>query len=95
MPSRIDKGRVAQMNESKETRKKGDYSCEILSFVVIVILSALSHFWYIAFAICAGIFLWGLIVLLGKALLAVAKAFSPYGRRLLVRATAELASYDR
>jgi hypothetical protein len=32
---------------------KRDYSCEIMGLIVLTILSALSHFWYIMFAICA------------------------------------------
>jgi hypothetical protein len=30
-----------------------DYSCEIMGLIVLAILSALSHFWYIMIAICA------------------------------------------
>jgi hypothetical protein len=30
-----------------------DYSCEIMSLIVLTVLSALSHFWYIMIAICA------------------------------------------
>lgn len=29
-----------------------DYSCEILALIVLTVLSALSHFWYIMIAIC-------------------------------------------
>ena len=32
---------------------KRDYSCEIMGLIVLTILSALSHFWYIMIAICA------------------------------------------
>jgi len=38
---------------------KRGYDCEILSFVVLFVLSALSHFWYIMIFICAGIAVWG------------------------------------
>jgi hypothetical protein len=29
-----------------------DYSCEIIAFIVLAILSALSHFWYILIVFC-------------------------------------------
>ena len=56
------------MTEIANNPKKSDYSCEILSFIVLVILSALSHFWYILFVFCVGIIFWGAVVLLGKVL---------------------------
>ncbi|MFI5072220.1 MAG: hypothetical protein ACHP8A_15140 [Terriglobales bacterium] len=73
------------MTDSADTGKKSDYSCEILSFIVLVILSALSHFWYILFFFCAGIIVWGAVVLLGQILRSVAMTFPSQGRRLLVR----------
>ena len=42
------------MAETADNPKKSDYSCEILSFIVLIILSALSHFWYVLIAICVG-----------------------------------------
>ena len=39
--------------------KKRDYSCEIISLIVTVILSELSHFWYIVFASCFATLCWG------------------------------------
>jgi hypothetical protein len=51
---------------------KGDYSCEIMSFPVLAILSALSHFWFIIIAICIGMLLWVTIVLLGQLMRSVA-----------------------
>ncbi len=73
------------MTESAGTGKKSDYSCEILSFIVLVILSALSHFWYILFFFCAGIIFWGAVVLLGQVLQSAAMTFPSHTRRLLVR----------
>jgi hypothetical protein len=56
------------MAETADNPKTSDYSCEILSFIVLIILSALSHFWYILFVFCAGIIFWGAVVLMGKVL---------------------------
>ena len=44
-----------------EERKPKDYSCEIISFVVLIGLSALSHFWFIAIGITAGTLVWALL----------------------------------
>jgi len=41
-----------------------DYSCEIIALVVLTALSALSHFWYIMFAICVVTALGGVGLLL-------------------------------
>jgi hypothetical protein len=73
------------MTEITDNLNKSDYSCEILSFFVIVILSALSHFWYIFYGICAGIVCWGVVVLLGLIWLSAARWLPSYGRRLLVK----------
>jgi hypothetical protein len=73
------------MTEMADNRKKGNYDCEILSFIVLFILSALSHFWYILFAICAGIIFWGAVVLLGQLLMSAARTFPMYGRRMLAK----------
>jgi hypothetical protein len=62
------KGQGARMTEKTEEEKKRDYSCEILSFIVLVILSALSHFWYIVIAMGIGIIFWFAIALLGQLL---------------------------
>ena len=72
------------MTESADHGKKNDYSCEILSFIVLTILSALSHFWYILFIFCAGIVFWGAVVLLRQILRSVAMTFPAHTRRLLV-----------
>ena len=54
--------------------KKRDYSCEIISFIVIVVLSELSHFWYILIVFCFVALCWGAIVILGKlAIFAISK----------------------
>ncbi len=46
-----------------------DYGCEIISFVVLLVLSALSHFWYIMIVICAGTVLWATSAVLRRAIL--------------------------
>jgi hypothetical protein len=73
------------MTESADNGKKSDYSCEILSFIVLAILSALSHFWYILLIFCVGIFFWGAVILLRQVLQSAAMTFPAHGRRLLVR----------
>jgi hypothetical protein len=45
------------MAESEKELPDTDNSCEIISFVVLSILSALSHFWYILIIFCAAIVL--------------------------------------
>jgi hypothetical protein len=60
------------MAEKASEPSKHDYSCEILSFIVLVLLSALSHFWYIVIAICAGIVFWGALALFGQLMLRAA-----------------------
>src|ERR1700688_5000746 len=87
--------RGAQMAEMADSRKKGNYDCEILSIFVLFILSALSHFWYILFAICAGIILWGVVVLLGQLLMSAARTLPPHGRRLLLKRHVTPAIADR
>ena len=52
------------MTESGGDLKKGDYSCEIISALVLLALSALSRFWLIAIAAAAGIAVWGVLLLL-------------------------------
>jgi hypothetical protein len=72
-----------RMAERAEEPKKRDYSCEIISFVVLVILSELSHFWYIMIAICIAVVFWGAIVMLGQLAVTAASTFSsrPRARR--------------
>jgi hypothetical protein len=50
--------------EPAEERTSKDYSCEIISFVVLLGLSALSHFWFIAIGISFGSLMWAFIRLL-------------------------------
>jgi hypothetical protein len=51
------------MSENKEKPEKTDYWTEIGSFIVLIILSALSHFWYIVIAISAAMVCCGAVVL--------------------------------
>lgn len=44
--------------------KKRDYSCEIISVAVLVVLSALSHFWYIAIAAGIAVAAWQILRLI-------------------------------
>jgi hypothetical protein len=37
-----------------------DYSSEIVALIVLIVLSALSHFWYVLIAICVGAALIGI-----------------------------------
>ena len=46
-----------------------DYSCEILALIVLVVLSALSHFWYIMIAIGVGMAISGAGFLLSRLVL--------------------------
>jgi len=57
------------MSERAHEPRKRDYSCEILSFIVLVILSDLSHFWLIVIALCIGIVFWGAILIFGQLVL--------------------------
>ena len=50
-----------------------DYSCEIVSFVVLLGLSALSHFWFIALAIAMGIAAWALVKLVRQLVLCASR----------------------
>jgi hypothetical protein len=50
--------------EPAEERTSKDYSCEIISFVVLIGLSALSHFWLIAIGIGIGTLVWALVKLI-------------------------------
>jgi hypothetical protein len=52
------------MTEKENELEKPDYWIEIASFIVLVILSALSQVWYIVIAITAAVLLWGAAVLL-------------------------------
>jgi hypothetical protein len=51
------------------TPARNDYSREILSLIVLVALNALSHFWYVLFAICVGAAFMGMGFLLTRIIL--------------------------
>lgn len=73
-PNQSLQGQKAMMTERANEAKKRDFSCEIISFIVIAVLSELSHFWYIAIAFCFVALCWGVIVMLGRlAIFAVSK----------------------
>jgi hypothetical protein len=40
--------------------ERNDYSSEILSLIVLIVLSVLSHFWYVLIVICVGAALLGI-----------------------------------
>ena len=46
-----------------------DYSAEIMALVVLVVLSVLSHFWYVLIAICVGAALIGMVYLFARIIL--------------------------
>jgi len=39
---------------------RNDYSSEIIALIVLIVFSALSHFWYVLIAICVGAALIGM-----------------------------------
>jgi|SRR5580704_2262524 hypothetical protein len=68
-------GQGAEMIEKSDGRDNNDYSCEIVSFIVLVILSALSHFWFIVVGTAVAIVFWAAIVLLGQLVRYTASTF--------------------
>lgn len=68
------------MTHGADGCNNGDYSCELLSLIVLFLLSALSHFWYLFIAIGIGLFLWVGVVLLGSSLMSAAHALPRHGR---------------
>ena len=46
-----------------------DFSSEIMALVVLVVLSVLSHFWYVLIAICVGAALIGMVYLFARIIL--------------------------
>ena len=50
----LEERNLANVKKGNSCSKRGHH-CEILSFVVLFVLSALSRFWYIMIVICAGI----------------------------------------
>ena len=63
------------MAQKTDRRKNGDYSCEVLSLIVLFLLSALSHFWYVLMAVGVGILLWFGVILLERFLVFATRAF--------------------
>lgn len=50
-------------------RASHDYSSEIMALAVLVVLSMLSHFWYVLIAICVGAALIGMVYLFARIIL--------------------------
>ena len=48
---------------------KHDYSSEIIGLIVLIVLSVLSHLWYVLIAICVGAALIGMCFLLARIIL--------------------------
>ena len=48
---------------------RNDYSSEILSLIVVIVLSVLSHFWYVLIAICLGAALIGICIFFTRIIL--------------------------
>jgi hypothetical protein len=46
-----------------------DYSSEIMALIVLIVLSALSHFWYVLIAMCVGAALIGICFFFAKIIL--------------------------
>ncbi len=64
------------MTDKEDLPQKGDYFYEIVSFIVLVILSGLSHFWFILIAICALMLFWVGILLVMHAVRYATNSFS-------------------
>ena len=63
------------MAQGTDRGNNGDYSCEVLSLIVLFVLSALSHFWYVLMAVGVGISLWLGVLLLGRFLVFATRTF--------------------
>ena len=46
-----------------------DYSSEVMALIVLIVLSALSHFWYVLIAICVGAALIGICFFFARIIL--------------------------
>ncbi len=46
-----------------------DYSSEIVALIVLIVLSALNHFWYVLMAICIGAALLGMCFFFARIIL--------------------------
>ena len=68
------------MTDKEDRPEKGDYYYEIVSFLVLIILSGLSHFWFILIGICAMMLIWGAILLLMQAVRHATNSFSRCSR---------------
>ena len=68
------------MTDKEDLPEKGDYYYEIVSFIVLVILSGLSHFWFILIGICAMMLFWGALLLLMQAVRYATNSFSRRAR---------------
>ncbi len=64
------------MTDKEDESVKGDYYYEIVSFIVLVILSGLSHFWFILIGICAMMLFWGAVLLLVQGVRYATSSFS-------------------
>ncbi len=53
--------------DADKVANKRDYSCEIISVLVLFSLSALSHFWLLAIAAGALLAMWGFLLLMMRA----------------------------
>jgi hypothetical protein len=69
-----------------------DYGCEIISFVVLLVLSALSHFWYIMIVVCAGTAFWATSAVLRRAIVNRMVATAPEVGRQIERESPEAAA---
>jgi hypothetical protein len=54
------------MGRESESRKHRDYGPEVIGFIALAFLSAMSHLWYALIAVCILFALSGVILLLGK-----------------------------
>jgi hypothetical protein len=68
------------MTDKEGEPVKGDYYYEIVSFIVLVILSGLSHFWFILIGVCAMMLFWGALVLLIQGVRCATSSFSRRAR---------------
>jgi hypothetical protein len=53
--------------DADNVANKRDYSCEIIAVLVLLSLSALSHFWLLAFAAGVLLSMWGFVLLMMRA----------------------------
>jgi hypothetical protein len=68
------------MTDKEDRPEQGDYYYEIVSFLVLIILSGLSHFWFILIGICAMMLFWGAFVLLMQAVRYATNSFARRAR---------------